>query len=165
MNIVLTGFMGTGKSTIGRLLAEKLGLGFIDTDEYIEENAGKSIQDIFASEGEEAFRAYEYETAQDLRFADGMVIAAGGGFNAAPFKKDEHFKIVYIKRSIDSILPKLTAAQTGRPNADGKTGTELKELFYERVPVYEENADITLDLTNSETSPEDACKILISLLK
>lgn len=165
MNIVLTGFMGAGKTTIGRLLAEKLGYGFIDTDSYIEENSGRKIPEIFEKEGEEGFREYEWETAQDLRFADNLVIAAGGGFNVRPFKNDEHIKVVYIKKRVDDILPILTSGETGRPNADGKTPEELTELFCVREPVYEENADITLDMTNSEISPEDACKNLISLLK
>lgn len=165
MNIVLTGFMGAGKSTIGRLLAEKLGYGFVDTDVYIEENAGRSIPEIFEKEGEGGFREYERETAQDLRFADNLVIAAGGGFDVKPFKRDEHIKVVYIKRRVEDILPKLTAEKTGRPNADGRSPEEIIKLFRIREPGYEENADIVLDMTKSEISPEDACKNLISLLK
>ncbi|MDO4939534.1 MAG: shikimate kinase [Lachnospiraceae bacterium] len=165
MNIVLTGFMGVGKSTIGQLLAKELGYGFIDTDIYIEENAGKKIPEIFETEGEEAFREYEWETAQDLRFADNLVIAAGGGFEVKPFKNDEHIKIVYIKRDIGSIIRKLSERETGRPNADGKSQEELMELFRRREPGYESGADIVLDLSNSEISPEDACKNLISLIK
>ena len=165
MNVVLTGFMGAGKSTIGRLLAQELGFGFVDTDEYIEENAGRSIPEIFEKEGEAGFREYEWETAQDLRFADNLVIAVGGGFNVKPFKEDEHIKVVYIKRRGEDILPELTAENTGRPNADGKSPEELIKLFRIREPGYEDNADITLDMTKSEISPEEACKNLISLLK
>lgn len=165
MNVVLTGFMGAGKSTIGRLLAQELGFGFVDTDEYIEENAGRSIPEIFEKEGEAGFREYEWETAQDLRFADNLVIAVGGGFNVKPFKGDEHIKVIYIKRRVEDILPELTAENTGRPNADGKSPEELIKLFRIREPGYEDNADITLDMTKSEISPEEACKNLISLLK
>ena len=165
MNIVLTGFMGAGKSTIGKLLAEELGYSFIDTDNYIEENTGKTVPEIFETEGEESFREYERETAQDLRYTDNFVIAAGGGFNAAPFRRDENFRVVYIKRNIGDMLPGLIQKDTGRPNADGKTPEELTELFRQREPGYEATADITLDMTNSEISPEEACKNLISLLK
>ena len=165
MNIVLTGFMGAGKSTIGELLAKQLGYGFVDTDIYIEENSGKKIPEIFKTEGEEAFREYEWETAQDLRFADNLVISTGGGFNVKPFKNDEHIRTVYIKRDIGSIIPKLTKEKSGRPNADGKSAQELMDLFRKREPGYEADADVVLDLSNMEISPEDACKNLISLLK
>ena len=168
MNIVLTGFMASGKTTIGELLARELGLGFIDTDNYIEECAGRSIPEIFEKEGEDGFREYERETAQDLRFTDGLVIATGGGFEVKPFKNNENFKIVYIKRALADILPELTEKKgeaPARPNADGRTSEEIADLFRKREPGYEENADIILDLTEKQISPEDACKNLISLLK
>lgn len=76
-NVVLTGFMGTGKSTVGRLLAARLGYGFVDTDAVIEERHG-AIPEIFATEGEAAFREYESAVARELAAADGLVIATGG---------------------------------------------------------------------------------------
>ena len=168
MNIVLIGFMASGKTTLGEILAGKLGLGFIDTDNYIEECAGRSIPEIFEKEGEEGFREYEWETAQDLRFTDGLVIAAGGGFDVKPFKNNENFKVVYIKRALADILHELTEKKGEvpvRPNADGRTPEEIAGLFRKREPGYEENADVILDLTEKQISPEDACKKLISLLK
>src|SRR5690606_20297967 len=78
-SIVLTGFMGTGKSSVGRLLAARLGLTFVDTDELIARRAGKSVAAIFADEGEEAFRAREAEVARELAGQPGLVIATGGG--------------------------------------------------------------------------------------
>lgn len=80
MNIVLIGFMGTGKSTIGRLLAQKLGFEFVDVDARIEQQAGKTITRIFQSEGEEYFRKLEREFAEELSAGEGQVIATGGGF-------------------------------------------------------------------------------------
>ncbi|MCB8985481.1 MAG: 3-dehydroquinate synthase [Ardenticatenaceae bacterium] len=77
-NIVLTGFMGTGKSTVGRLLAERLGYDFVDTDELIVERDGRSIADIFRESGELAFRQWEARVAQELSHAVGLVIATGG---------------------------------------------------------------------------------------
>ena len=83
-SIVLTGFMGTGKSSVGRLLAARLGLTFVDTDELIARRAGKSVAAIFADEGEEAFRAREAEVARELAGQPGLVIATGGGMLIDP---------------------------------------------------------------------------------
>ncbi|MCP4420575.1 MAG: shikimate kinase [Chloroflexi bacterium] len=77
-NIVLTGFMGTGKTTVGRMLAEKLGFAFVDTDVEIEVRNGRSITTIFAELGEAAFRQMERMLAQELGQKEGLVISTGG---------------------------------------------------------------------------------------
>ncbi|MBX3057144.1 MAG: shikimate kinase [Anaerolineae bacterium] len=77
-NIVLTGFMGTGKTTVGRLLAERLGFGFVDTDELIVQRDGRTIPDIFAQEGEPFFRQLETAVALELAAQSNLVIATGG---------------------------------------------------------------------------------------
>ena len=78
--VILTGFMGCGKSTIGRILAEKRGQELLDTDRYIEQKQGRSISDIFATQGEEAFRDMETEVLRELiQKQEPMVIALGGG--------------------------------------------------------------------------------------
>ncbi len=84
MNIVLIGFMGTGKSTIGRLLAQKLDFEFVDVDARIEQQAGKTITQIFQSAGEEYFRKLEREFAEKLSAGEGQIIATGGGFVLNP---------------------------------------------------------------------------------
>ena len=78
-NIALVGFMGTGKSTVGQLAASMLGFTFVDTDVMIEGMAQKRIADIFASEGEARFRAYEREVVAQLAGMKGAVISTGGG--------------------------------------------------------------------------------------
>ena len=78
-NIVLIGMMGCGKSTVGRLLARRLGRELVDTDALIERRQGRSIPAIFASEGEEGFRALELEVCRELSGRQGLVIACGGG--------------------------------------------------------------------------------------
>jgi len=78
-NVVLTGFMGTGKSAVGRILAEELGWEFVDTDDVIEQRYGP-IADIFAEQGEAAFRGFERELASELAECHRQVIATGGGF-------------------------------------------------------------------------------------
>ncbi|VAW35533.1 Shikimate kinase I [hydrothermal vent metagenome] len=77
-NIVLTGFMGTGKTTVGRLLAEALGFDFVDTDGVIEARNGRSITTIFSEQGEAAFRQMERDLAQELGQKEGLVISTGG---------------------------------------------------------------------------------------
>ncbi len=79
MNIVLTGFMGTGKSTVGRLVAMQLAYDFVDTDEWIEAENGRSVADIFREEGEAAFRQWERTASETLSKRDGLVVATGGG--------------------------------------------------------------------------------------
>jgi shikimate kinase len=78
-NIALAGFMGTGKSTVGKLVAERLGLAFIDTDEVIVERAGRPIAEIFAQDGEQAFRQLEADVCLEVGGGGGQVIALGGG--------------------------------------------------------------------------------------
>ena len=78
-NIVLIGMMGAGKTTVGGLLAKRLCRPFVDTDTLIEEHEGRSIPDIFAQDGEDAFRALELKISQELSNQSGLVIACGGG--------------------------------------------------------------------------------------
>ena len=83
-NVILTGFMGTGKTTVGRLLAETLKFELLDTDVYIEETSGKTIPEIFASDGEKVFRQLERNTAHDLSQSQKKVISTGGRFMLDP---------------------------------------------------------------------------------
>ena len=78
-NLILIGMMGCGKSTVGRLAAEQLGLAFVDTDERIEAEAGRTIPELFDAEGEEGFRARELDVSRALAREGGLVIACGGG--------------------------------------------------------------------------------------
>ena len=78
-NIILTGMMGSGKTTVGRLLARGLGLELADTDALIEQRVGRAIPDLFAQDGEVAFRALELELCRELSRRDGLVVACGGG--------------------------------------------------------------------------------------
>src|ERR1700677_1678501 len=81
-NIALIGFMGTGKSAVGRLIADQLHYGFVDTDELIESRTGKSISAIFAEDGEAAFREHERTVVRELTDRKRSVIATGGGLGA-----------------------------------------------------------------------------------
>ena len=83
-NIVLVGFMGSGKTTVGKLLAEQTGMPLVDMDTQIEERAGKTINEIFAQDGEPHFRALEREMAQELASKTGQIISTGGGIVLNP---------------------------------------------------------------------------------
>jgi shikimate kinase len=126
MNIVLIGYRGSGKSSIGRILAARTGREFLDTDELIVKAAGCTIKEIFASEGEAGFRAREAAAIQQACVGDEQVIAAGGGailnpHNVAAFKN--HGTIIWLKAPPEVLYARILAdAQTTatRPNLSPK---------------------------------------------
>ncbi|MEB2287216.1 MAG: shikimate kinase [Anaerolineae bacterium] len=106
-NLVLAGFMGTGKSTVGRLVAGRLGLAFVDTDAAIERRAGRSIAQIFAQDGETAFRRIEAEVCREIAAGRDQVIAVGGGAlldDSARRAFAQSSLIVCLTASLDEIL-------------------------------------------------------------
>ncbi|MEE9905712.1 MAG: shikimate kinase [Chlorobium sp.] len=132
--IFLTGFSGSGKSTIGPLLANSLGYEFIDLDQAIEQSAGKSITRIFAEEGEPAFRLLELKTLQKLAGKTEMVVSLGGGV----LERDECFSfirengtLIYLK-STPGALAKRLCHKTDRPLLLGDNGTRLSREEIER---------------------------------
>lgn len=117
-NVVLTGFMGTGKSTVGRLLAARLGYGFVDTDELIVARDGRSIADIFREDGPAAFRRWEAIIAQELAGQAGLVIATGGRLmldaaNAAALSQNAH--VFCLTARPELILARLADDEGRRP--------------------------------------------------
>jgi len=148
-NIVLIGFMGCGKSTVGKKLAGALGYTFSDTDAMIEEAYGTTISQMFAEHGEEYFRNAETELLRKLSGeAKGLVLATGGGMpmreeNAALLR--EIGKVIFLEASIETILLRLQN-DTGRPLADGEDReARLRPLYEKRLPVYRAAADYILD--------------------
>ena len=120
-NVVLTGFMGTGKTTVGRLLAQQLGYEFIDTDEFIVSRDGRSVSDIFRQYGDRAFRSWENLVAQELSERQGLVIAAGGRMmlnpeNASLLSHQAH--VFFLTAVADEIVTRLTASDEKRPLLD-----------------------------------------------
>ena len=155
-NIALIGFMGTGKTAVGRLLAEKLGKGFIELDALIEQMAGKTIPEIFAQDGEIAFRELEIEATRDVAERENTVVACGGGvvlnqINIDRLKK--HSLIVYLTASTEAILKRTLSDTNERPLlvAENKAG-EVKKLLEFRQPFYERAADITVDTSELEVA-------------
>jgi 3-dehydroquinate synthase len=147
-NVFLVGLMGAGKTTIGRILARKLGLKFIDSDHEIEARTGATIPWIFEIEGEPSFRRREAEVIRELTAQEGLVLATGGGaiLNAdnRTYLK-ERGTVIYLRTTVNSILQR-TAHDKNRPllqTADPRR--KLEELMDVRDPLYLEIADLVID--------------------
>lgn len=139
-NIVLTGFMGTGKSTVGRLLAERLGYEFVDTDELIEAEHGPIVR-VFAEHGEAWFRELERSVARHVATRRGCVISSGGGMlldreSAAEFAASG--TVVCLVADLDTIIERATSSGSRvRPLlAGGDARERVRELLAERAEVY-----------------------------
>jgi len=148
MNIFLVGPMGSGKSAVGRQLALRLGLEFIDSDEEIEARTGVDIAYIFEKEGEAGFREREAQVIDDLTQRQGVLVATGGGAILDPGSRDRlraRGRVVYLRTSVDQQLAR-TRRGNDRPllNNPDPRGT-LARLFELRSPLYAEVAEITVD--------------------
>lgn len=156
MNIVLFGFMATGKTTIGKILSEKLGYGFLDTDQLIEEESGKEIKQIFEDQGESYFRKLEREAVKKAGSLNYYVIACGGGAVMDPLNVEylkRNSKLVLLEASIDEIIQR-TKNDSSRPLLKGKNPrSKADKLLEKRTGVYHKVADIIVDTTGRE--PEE----------
>ena len=155
-NIVLIGMPGCGKSTIGNLLARKLGRKFVDADEEIIQLAGKSIPEIFAQDGEDAFRQWESDALAHLGKQSGLVIATGGGCVTRQGNYPalhQNGSIVWLERDL-SLLP-----TDGRPLSQSN---RLEEMYAVRKPLYEAFADVRVANTGS---PENTVTEILSKLE
>lgn len=138
-NIVLMGFMGTGKSTVGRALARRLGMRFLDMDTIIEERAGKPIPRIFAEDGEPCFRAMERELAQELAGRNGLVIACGGGVVLNPDNIRDYSRtgLVVCLTATPEVIFKRTAKDRNRPLLEEQDRMKrILELLQKRKAMY-----------------------------
>ena len=153
MNIILCGFMGSGKSTIGRLLAEKLGRKFIDLDDYIVEKRGMSINDIFKKYGEENFRKSETQAAKNISKLENYVVSLGGGTVINP-KNAEILKTggkkILLNISPETVYERIKH-DTSRPllQTDDKIGA-ITNLLNSRLPFYNAAADFTITVDGKE---------------
>ena len=148
-SIALIGFMGTGKTVVGKVLAERLGKEFLELDALIEQKAGKTIPEIFQQEGEVAFRELEIEATEEVSQRKNVVIACGGGIvlnkiNIDRLKKES--LIVYLTALPRVILKRTASDENERPllKADNRA-LAVNELLRFRKPFYERAADITID--------------------
>jgi shikimate kinase len=149
--IVLVGFMGAGKSTVGRLLAAKLGLPFTDSDHVIEEWADKPVRRIFADEGEPAFRELEHAVIAGLLAGPDTVLALGGGAAGHPATRAllAGVPVVYLRVGYAEALARVGGDQ-GRPML---ARPDVQALHAEREAIYASVATVTVDTDGH--SPED----------
>lgn len=157
--IILIGPMGSGKTTVGQLIADSLQIPFRDTDHVIEERSGKTISDIFLDEGEEFFRALEKKVLRDELLSDNTVLALGGG---APISIDAQSAlraiaspVIYLDVSLSTVAPRI-GFNRDRPLLLHNPRGQWQTLMEARRPIYESIADIVIDVNDkSETEVVD----------
>jgi shikimate kinase len=167
----MIGYRGSGKTTIGRRLAEKLWQKFHDTDEAIVAKAGKSIAEVFQQQGEAAFRELESEAIREACALEEHVIAIGGGAlvreeNRNVLKASGH-KLIYLKCDVKTLHQRIQGdpeTALTRPNLTSLGGgvAEIRKLLNEREPIYREAMHAELDVTN--LTPDEAVVYIVRLL-
>ena len=152
MNIVLIGYRGSGKTSVGLALTENLGWEAIDADLRIEQRAGLSIKEIFDQQGEKAFRDLESEVVAELALLDRRVLCLGGG--AVVREENRRLiapnnKLIWLKASAEALEARIASDPTTtdrRPNLTGKGAQEeIEHLLEQRRPIYHELADVEIE--------------------
>lgn len=146
-NIILCGFMGCGKSTVGKNLARKSGRKFLDMDTYIEEKAGMTVSEIFEKHGEGGFRDMEHEACLELAEMNDLVVASGGG--AFTFERNvQAFKgrdiIVFLDVPLEIIKNRLKNDKNRPLLQRSDKDRAMKELYDRRYPIYNSAADVVV---------------------
>lgn len=153
-NIALIGFMGAGKTAVGKLLAKKLGKRSVETDRLIEKRAGKSIPEIFSQDGEAVFRQLEIEVIGEVAGDKSQVIACGGGVVLNSVNTDrlkEGAVVVYLTAPPEVILQRVLADTSVRPLLKSKNKEQIiRKLMRCRRPLYEQAADIKIDTSEMD---------------
>ena len=138
-NIVLVGFMGTGKTTVGQLLAKQTGMPLLDMDTLIEQRAGKPITDIFAQDGEPHFRELERTITRELAAKEGQIISTGGGIVLNPDNITDYEKtglVICLLASSETVMERVKH-DTTRPLLAGDKQEKIIQLLESRKPLYE----------------------------
>jgi len=147
-NVVLVGFMGAGKSSVGRILARRLGRCLVETDDMITAKEGRSVPEIFAAEGEAYFRAAEDAALGLLALKRGEVIATGGGLPCREGRPEilrALGTVVWLSADFDTLYER--ALRGGeRPMLAGRSREDVRALYHSRKPFYRQ-ADLTVDTT------------------
>ena len=153
-SVTLVGMPGSGKTTVGRVLARRLGRQLADTDALVEERAGCTIPELFAQEGEETFRRLEHEALCRVSGPEGLVIATGGGIvtreeNLVPLRRNA--AVVFLRRDLE-LLP-----TQGRPLSQREA---LEEMYRRRLPLYRRAADLEVDNVQVEETADEIIRRL-----
>ncbi|GAB4537081.1 MAG: bifunctional shikimate kinase/3-dehydroquinate synthase [Anaerolineae bacterium] len=167
-NLVITGFMGTGKSSVGRLVAERMGREFVDSDALIERRAGRTIPEIFEQEGEAGFRALEAQVCQELSAGQGWVVATGGWTLGSPANRaavEEGGLVVCLHADVPTLIQRLSGPD-GRPMLQEAGGTvqawrtRLETLLVQRQPTYR---SFPLHVDTSRLTQDQAARRVLAL--
>lgn len=161
-NIILCGFMGSGKSTVGKALASRLNREFIDMDDYIESRENMKIPAIFEKSGEEYFRKLEHEAVLELAGISGLVVASGGGALTKPENVQAFQKncvIVYLNAGFDVCYSRI--ASSDRPLVIKNSREQLERLYNERAAVYSRAASIEVEASGD---PEKIAEAIVNQL-
>ncbi len=162
-NIVLVGFMGAGKSSVGRILARRLGRCFVETDDMITAKEGRSIPDIFADKGEAHFRRLEEETLGLLALKRSDIIATGGGLpcrDGRPAALRALGTVIWLSGDFNTLYQRAQRAGE-RPLLAGRSRDEVETLYRSREPFYRQ-ADLTVDTT--AIGPDQVAARILSAL-
>lgn len=162
-SITLCGFMASGKSTIGKLLAARLGYAFVDTDQMLLCETGMTLAEMFAAGGESYFRDCEHKTVRKAALLPRTVISTGGG--VMTFERNAqllaaHTTVIHIRRSFDSCYA-VISRRKNRPIAGQKSREELLSMYSARLAAYDRHAHIAVD--NGGT-PEEAVNAILRAL-
>lgn len=150
-NIYLCGFMGCGKSTVGRLAAKYLSMKFADMDDYIEKKCGMAIPEIFEQRGEQEFRQMETQTLRELAGTTGFVIATGGGTMVNPLNAQiagQNGTVLFLDIPFELCYERISQ-DPNRPLVQANSKRGLLEIYNSRVPLYRENAAFCVDASHS----------------
>ena len=161
--IVLVGVPGAGKTTVGKLLANNLGIDFFDSDQVIESRAGKSVSDIFTQDGEPAFRKLEHDVIVELLDSNNVVLALGGGSlgNDETRAKVKDATTVWLVAGLAQAVDRV-GMNRNRPLLLGNVRGQLADLMAAREPFYKEVAAIAVD--TSKLSPSEVVTEIVSEL-
>ena len=173
--VYLTGFMGSGKSTVGPILANAIGYGFTDLDEHIERRAGQTIPELFEQEGEAVFRALEAELLRETTERPYIVVALGGGALVAPASRRlarAHGTVIYLHVPVEQLVRRLRRGSADRPLLTDDEGNPLTSLHLrdrvegmlrERLPLYRDAAHVTVDVGDRRV--EDTVEAVLEALR
>lgn len=173
MHIYLAGFMGSGKSTVGPLVAERMDLDFVDLDDVIEARAGRSIPAIFAADGEAAFRRMEADALRATAERPAAVVALGGGTVVEASNRAfarAHGRLVYLEVSVDAIMERVASGAAHRPLLQdddgvplppGRMRARIATMLAERRAAYEA-APIVVD---AERAPEAVARAIVEAVR
>lgn len=164
MHVYLTGFMGTGKSTVGKALAEVLDCPFLDLDSEIERQEGETIAEIFHTDGEDRFRRLESAALRGLDDSVATVVATGGGILSVPGNRDwmaAHGITVWLDASFKTILDRLKSEEIGRRPLF-EDASRARALFTERLDSYRDS-DHRIEVLSSDSVADVAARVIQAL--